>query len=455
MTQRSEMPDSKPLPLVTRFQQKYLSTPEQRAEFRRNVGSSIVSSVFGAAVMFGVKSLAIAAVSTATGATTAFTVGAAMAAGAPVAAVVLSVAMIAGLGSGYMRNRHERKALAKANKPVPKFWSRDNYKMMTSRGSLLTMGLSALAAGVGAGLVDHFVHAVPTCDTAPTSGPSTAFNNCATGQIHTAAAPAAAAIDPAAGLPPEDLAAAPTPIADATTGPVQPEATAPAPVIEKPAGRVHVTLAAPAQIEPAPVADPPSVDHPPVDPQPVETDPAPNPADALAQAAQSEPAAAPVPEPTTIADAPVVEAAPPAVDPPAAVADAPPVLTVVAADQTPAQYVGQKVAECDLNERLSGSFNESALDTLADTTPKPNVFDMSCKVFSETAKAGDYITINGSADHGVKFSTQATTIWNKLTGVSDEIRDWTTAQLTVRLESDLYGNMAQVKINPPSFSMAL
>lgn len=466
MPQRPTKPDSQPLPLVTMaraFRQKYLSTPEQRAELRRNVGSSIVSSIFGAAVMFGVKSLAIAAVSTVTGATTAFTVGAAMAAGAPVAAVVLSVAVVAGLGSGYMRNRHERKALAKANMPVPKFWSRANYKMMTSRGSLLTMGLSALAAGIGAGLVGHFSHPVPACDSHPTTGPSATFNNnCATGQLNTVSpAPIAAVTDPAAALPPEELAAAPTPIADAVHVQEAPAPTSTPVAAHPPAGRVHVTLDAPHPVETTPA---PAV-------LAATEAPAPNPAAALDAAEPVAPAgeavsqvavpnatsaaAAPAADTATTVSAPPPVAPPPAESaPPTVMTDPAPVAPVVAAPDTTAEYVGKKVAECDLTERLSAGFNESSIYTLADTTPKPNVFDMSCKVLSETAQKGDYIAINGSADHGVKFSTQATTLWNKLSSVTDEIKTWTTAQLTVRLESDLYGDMAQVKINPPTFSMA-
>ena len=449
------------------FYDKHLSSPESRKALGRNVGHTLASAVFGAGFMFAVKAVAVAAVTTAMGAPVAFTAAAAMAAGAPVA-VLAGVTIAAGLGSGVLRNLKERKALKEAGKPVPKFWSRENRKAFFAKSNLITMGLSATGAALG-GL---FVLSMPSITNAGSSL-ANAFNAHAadnashgtrlfSGPITQVSAPVAVVDAPSVPTPSVDADPVSKIMADLEA--VKP---AVAPVVPSPAAVVHA--AAPVEADPLgklidkinASSAPAVAAEPYVRPPLAGADPEKLAAFMKGIDAQPElPAAAPVvpdvaqapfhagADPAKLATfmkdlPPTAEAAPVEVSAPA------PVVTVEAAPAP--EYVGQKVGECELNERLSGFGIDD--HSPADPLKPTNIYNMNCTV-AETAKEGDYIDIKGEAEYHKTFSTRANIAWNKVSHLADHAKMWIAPQMESRLNDHFYSGLAKVQVVPSIKVMA-
>lgn len=486
------------------FYDKNLATKAKRRVFGLKVGSIVAPAAFGIGVMAAVKAATIGIATTLAGASTAFTLGAVTAAGAPVAAILIGVTVAMGLTSGVLRNLLDRNVLAKAGNPVPKYWSRENGKAFFAKGNLLTMGLSAAGTLIGGLFIVDFA------PQAPSAGPAQAFNSMATQPItevapaiepSTAVAADALEADPLTASPaPTAPAPAPNPIAKPDTlgefirsiiarepaaptmalDPLAASAVTPTADFVATPEPAAVSSEAVAATAPTPPDATPAVEAPYIDPADevaaaLDTVTPPSPVvvpDAPVNAADGTPAesiTAPdkvvLPEVPAVST-PAVEAAANQVVPasqaeilPATAADTPTVAP--AADPAPASaapatvepkaYEGQKVAECKLSEVLN-VFNEGHYPP---AKPLPNIFTADCTIYSETAQKGDYVALKGAAEYSTAFDARATVHWNTLSSVVSEIRDWILPHAEVKLESQMYGRMTEVKINPPSFTMSL
>lgn len=456
------------------FRDKHLSTPESRKALSRNIGHTLASAAFGAGFMFAVKALAVAAVTTAMGAPVAFTAAAAMAAGAPVA-VLAGVTLAAGLGSGVLRNLKERKALKAQGKPVPKFFSRENRKAFFAKSNLITMGLSATGAALG-GL---FVLNMPSIVNAGSSL-ANAFNAHAADQVSqgsrfssglishaptSAPAPMVVVDAPSvSAVPAVSVDADPVSRIMADLESLKPAAAAPSPM---PTPAAVVQAAAPVEADPlgklidkinTSEAAPAAVAEPYIRPPLAGADPEKLAAFMKGVDAQPELPSAPV-APEVVA-APVHAGADPEKlaafmkDLPPAVEPAPVEVAAPAPAPVPApapEYVGQKVGECNLHERLSGFGIDDR--TPSDSLKPTNIYNMDCSV-AETAREGDYIDIKGEAEYHKTFSTRASIAWNKVSHLADHAKMWIAPQMEARLNDHFYSGLAKVQVVPSIKVMA-
>lgn len=471
------------------FYDKNLADAEKRRVLKYNVKSTLWCAAFGMGTMAAVKAATIGLVTMLTGASTAFTLGAATAAGLSVGVVLAPLAVVAAVFSGWRRNVSDRKALAMAGKPVPKFFSRENGKAFFAKGNLLTMGLSAGGTVLG-GLA--FV------DFPSSAGPAQAFNSLAEGPVNpitvvevvpsvepsTAVAAEALKADPLTASPaPAAPAPAPNPISKPDTlgefirSIIAREPAAPAMALD-PLTASAVTPTADFVAPPEPVvaseamtpvaADAPAAEAPYIDPADevaAALDKGVTPPPAATEVPVSAADAAPV-GPSIVPDKVVLPEVPaentPAIEPaageivstpkdtvlPATAADTPVVAPATdtdpaaAAPSEPRAYEGQKVGECTVNEVLAGRFNEGSYPPLH----QASIFDMECKV-APSAQTGDYIEVSGVADYGKKFGSRVTMEWKRVGDLVGQVKLWLAPQMENRLNDHLYGGLGKVQVS--------
>lgn len=471
------------------FYDKNLATKAKRRVFGLKVGSIVAPAAFGIGVMAAVKAATIGIATTLAGASTAFTLGAVTAAGAPVAAILIGVTVAMGLTSGVLRNLLDRSVLAKAGNPVPKYWSRENGKAFFSKGNLLTMGLSAAGTLIGGLFIVDFAPQTPA------AGPAQAFNSMATQPItevvpaiepSTAVAADALRADPLTPAPAPDVlsrmfernplgaffgagpstaldpltASAVTPTADVVASTLESATSVPdAQVVSEATVDSTGNAAADAQyVDPADEVAA-ALDKGTTTPQSVVVPDAPvNAADVAPADSIIAPDTVVLPE-VPAGSTPAVEAAANQVVPasqaaeilPPTPADTPTVTP--AADPAPASaappatvepkaYEGQKVGECTVKEVLTGWFNESSYPPANPTS----VFDMECRV-APSAQTGDYIVLNGVADYGQKFGTMLSMEWTRVRDLVGQAELWVAPQVENRLNDHLYGGLGNVQVN--------